>query len=146
MKACLPWIKVFLMGYVSTLFAHQGLLALMHAQGWVPNAAYSLAPTSPFGIPAVVSLAFFGGLWALPMWALLKHHPGARRFVGALLFGAVFPTAVALLVVFPLKGLPVAPISWVIGGLLNGAWGLGVAVLMWLFNTGPDAASDVSSG
>lgn len=136
MKALLPWIKVFLMGYVATLMAHQALLALLHAQGIVPNAAYNLAPVPPLGVPAVVSLAFFGGLWALPLWALLRSQSRARLFVGALIFGAVFPTLVALLVVFPLKGIPVAPMSWVIGGLLNGAWGLGVALLMWLFDTG----------
>ena len=44
--------------------------------------------------------------------------------------------AVALLVVFPLKGMPVAG-GWdpkiLVGALLlNGAWGIGVAVLMRL--------------
>lgn len=137
MKAVLPWVKVFLMGYVATLLAHQGLYALLHALAIVPNPAYNLAPVPPLGIPSVVSLAFFGGLWALPMWALLRTRSRQQQFIGAALFGAVLPTVVALLVVFPLKGLPVAPLTWVIGALLNGAWGLGVAVLMWLFDTAP---------
>ncbi len=138
MKAALPWVKVFLMGYVSVLMAHQGLLALLHALEIVPTAAYNLRPVPPFGIPAVVSAAFFGGLWALPLWALLRQQRGARLFAGALVFGAAFPTLVALLVVFPLKGIPVVPMSWLIGALLNGAWGLGVAVLLWLFRTEPE--------
>lgn len=134
MNTWLPWIKVFLMGYVSTLMAHQGLLAFLYAVDVVPNAPYNLTPVPPFGVPAVVSLSFFGGLWALAMWAVIKRQRGARLFLSAALFGALFPTVIALLVVFPLKGLAVAPINWLIGGLLNGAWGLGVAVLMWLFS------------
>lgn len=138
MKAVLPWVKVFLMGYVAVLMAHQGLLALLHSLEIVPTSAYNLSPVPPFGIPAVVSAAFFGGLWALPLWALLRHQRGVCLFAGALVFGAVFPTLVALLVVFPLKGIAVAPMNWLIGALLNGAWGLGVAVLLWLFRTEPE--------
>jgi len=139
MSAVLPWIKVFLMGYVATLMAHQGLLALLHHLAMVPVPAFNLSPVPPLGVPAVVSLAFFGGLWALPLWVLLRHQSTPRRMIGALLFGAVLPTAVAMLLVFPLKGLPVTALSWAIGGLLNGAWGLAVATLMWLFNTTPTA-------
>lgn len=138
MKAVLPWVKVFLMGYVSVLMAHQGVLAALHALQVVPVSAYNLSPVPPFGIPAVVSSAFFGGVWALPLWALLRRHHGPRLFLGALAFGAVLPTLVAMLVVFPLKGLAVVPMTWLIGALLNGAWGLGVVLLMWLFGSGPN--------
>jgi len=54
-----------------------------------------------------------------------------------IVLGAVGPSLVALLVVFPLKGQPVAGGGKpaIIAGalLLNGMWGLGVALLMRLF-------------
>jgi hypothetical protein len=136
MKAVLPWVKVLLMGYVAVLMAHQALLALLNAMEWVSTPAYDLSPVPPIGIPAVVMTAFFGGLWALPLWALLKAYRGPQMFIGAALFGAVLPTLVAMLLI----GLPTAPMTWMVGALLNGAWGLGVAVLMWLFNTAPEAS------
>jgi hypothetical protein len=56
----------------------------------------------------------------------------------AVLFGAIAPTVVAMLLVFPMKGLPVSATTWVGGFMLNAAWGLGVAVFMGpVFRTYP---------
>ena len=35
-----------------------------------------------------------------------------------------------MLLVFPMKGIPVSATTWVGGFMLNAAWGLGVAVFM----------------
>jgi hypothetical protein len=55
--------------------------------------------------------------------------------------GAIGPSAVALFIVFPLKGLPVAggwdPKLLGTAPLLNGAWGLGLALLMRLLHHAP---------
>jgi hypothetical protein len=53
-------------------------------------------------------------------------------WLGHVVLGAVGPTAVAMLVVFPMKGLAVSAQTWVGGLILNGFWGLGVAVFMVL--------------
>jgi hypothetical protein len=88
-------------------------------------------------VPAVMSLAFWGGVWGIAIWPLLRHAAGSAYWLRALLIGAVGPSAVALFVVFPLKGMGVAG-GWdpkiIVGALiLNGAWGLGVALLMsWM--------------
>jgi hypothetical protein len=51
-----------------------------------------------------------------------------------MVFGAIGPTVVALCVVWPLKDRPFAadwnPGTWVIGLILNGVWGLGLALFM----------------
>jgi len=126
------WLKAFVAGFLATLIFHQGLLGLMHLGGAVPMAPYNLESVPPLGVPAVLSLAFFGGLWGLPAWAVIARRGPLGNWGLAILFGAIAPTAVAMLVVFPLKGLPVSMTTWVGGFLLNGAWGLGVALFMWL--------------
>jgi hypothetical protein len=82
----------------------------------------------------VISLAFWGGVWSAALWSLLKHVGGVAYWVWAVAIGAIGPSAVALFIVYPLKGMPVAG-GWdpkLVGTalLLNGAWGLGLALLM----------------
>ncbi len=127
-------LQSFLAGFLSTLVFHQGLLALLNAAGATSRKAWVMAPTPPFGVPAVLSLAFFGGLWGILLWELVRKRAGSAHWLGAFVLGAVLPTLVALLVVLPLKGMPVGG-GWkpdIVAGalLLNGVWGLGVAALM----------------
>lgn len=129
-------LRQYIAGFLSTLGFHQGLFALLHALGVVPMAAWSMAPTAPLGVPQVFSLAFWGGVWAVALGALLRRARGARWWLGWIVLGALGPTVVALLVVFPLKqggfGAATDPKLWVGGLLLNAAWGLGCAVLLKL--------------
>jgi len=131
------WLKAFLAGFFATLIFHQGLLAILHAAGASPRAPYALDPVPPLGVPAVLSLAFWGGVWGILLWLVIAGAEGPRYWLLALLFGAVAPSAVALLVVLPLKGQPAGG-GWkpavIVGALLlNGAWGIGVAAFMRLF-------------
>ncbi|AXS81965.1 MULTISPECIES: hypothetical protein [Marinobacter] len=126
------WFKAFVSGFLATLVFHQGLLTLFWLGNVVPKAPFNLSPVPPLGVPAVVSLAFFGGLWGMVLWLILGRLAGVRFWLGHVIVGAIGPTAVAMLVVFPLKGLDVSAQTWVGGLLLNGFWGLGVAVFMRL--------------
>ena len=133
------WLKAFLAGFFSTLVFHQGLLAILHATGASPRAAYSMEPTAPLRVPAVLSLAFWGGVWGIVLWLIIQPHQGSPLFwVLALIVGAVAPSLVALFVVLPLKGHPAAgggKPALILGALLlNGAWGLGVALFLRLFH------------
>ena len=132
------WLKAFLAGFLSTLIFHQGLLAILHAAGASPRAPYALNPVPPLGVPAVLSLAFWGGVWGILLWLVIAGAEGSRYWLLALLLGAVAPSAVALLIVLPLKGQPAGG-GWkpavIVGALLlNGAWGIGVAAFMRLFH------------
>ena len=139
----MSWIKAFISGFLATLVFHQGLFGLFYLAGVVPSGPFNLSPVPPLGVPAVVSLAFFGGLWGMVLWALLHRFSTMGFWSGMVLVGAIAPTAVAMLVVFPLKGLEVSGQTWIGGLILNGFWGLGVAVLLTLFgarsNRSPDA-------
>tara|TARA_A100001391_G_scaffold98619_1_gene65427 strand:- start:4394 stop:4819 length:426 start_codon:yes stop_codon:yes gene_type:complete len=126
----MQWVKSFAAGALATLVFHQGLLALLHFSGVTPAAAYNWSSTPLLGVPAVLSLAFWGGVWALPLWWLVRYKPARLFWWVSLLFGAIAPTVVAMLLVFPLKGLPVSAVTWAGGFLLNAAWGLGTALFM----------------
>jgi len=132
-------LKWFAAGFGATLLFHQGLLGLFYAAGISPMAPFNMAATAPLGVPQVVSLAFWGGLWAVLLGPLLMKLVGSRWWLGWVIAGALGPSAVALFVVFPLKGLPMAG-GWdpkLIAGalLLNGVWGLGCAVILRLMKS-----------
>lgn len=132
----MEYVYPFIAGFISTLTFHQGTLAALHKAGLWPKPAYSMARTGPIHVPAVLSLAFWGGIWGILLWLLIRDQVGIQHWFSAILFGAVAPSLVALLVVFPAKGMPVAG-GWkpqVIAPVLvlNAAWGLGVALLMRL--------------
>jgi hypothetical protein len=134
-------VKAFLAGFVSTLVFHQGVLALFYLTGAVPRMPYDLGPVPPLRVPAVISLAFWGGVWGAAIWPLLKNVAGPAYWLRALVIGAIGPSAVALFIVFPLKGMPAAG-GWdaklILGALiLNGVWGVGVALLMRLLHEAP---------
>lgn len=131
------YLLSFLAGFLATLVFHQGLLAILHKVGASPRAAYSMAPAGPLHVPSVLSLAFWGGVWGIALWLAVGRLEGAAFWLGAIVFGALLPSIVALFVVFPLKGQPVAG-GWdpkiLVGALLlNGAWGLGTAAFLRLF-------------
>jgi hypothetical protein len=125
----------FVAGFLATLVFHQLTLALLRAIGVSPFSPYSWTPTAPFGIPAVLSLSFWGGVWGI-IFALIHGRlgRGAGYWVVAFLFGAILPSLVALLVVLPLKGRPMGG-GWqlpllVTAFLVNGAWGIGTGVFI----------------
>jgi len=124
-----------LAGAASVFVFHQGALAVLRAAGLTTRAPYSLQPTAPLGVPQVLSLAFWGGLWGLALVSTDRRLPrrGAAVLVGAL-FGALAPTLVAWFVVAPLKDQPLAaggvPSAMLTSVLVNAAWGAGTALLL----------------
>ena len=131
--SCMKSILPFVAGFLATLLFHQGLIALLHAAGAIPFAAWDMASTWPLAVPRVISLAFWGGVWGVVLAALIGRRRGVRWWGGWVLLGAIAPTAVALLVVLPLKGIPVTAGIVVLGAVLNGFWGLGTAILLDAF-------------
>jgi hypothetical protein len=127
----------FVAGFLGVLIFHQGVLAGLHAIGMTPRGAWAMDATPPLGVPQVLSAAFWGGVWGV-LFALLVRRPSssARYLFAGLAFGALFPTLVAWFVVAPVKGAPVAggwkPAMMIVGPLVNGAWGLGTALFLWL--------------
>jgi MFS family permease len=125
----------FIAGFFGTLVFHQLTLAALWGLGVAPFPPYPMASTHPFGVPAVFSLSFWGGIWGI-LFALI-HGIFPRRgayWAVAFLFGAILPSLVALLVVLPLKGRPMGggwhPALLMTAFLINGAWGIGTGLIL----------------
>ena len=127
--------KSFLAGFFSTLFFHQGVIALFGLFQDIPFKAYSLSPTKPLGVPSVLSLAFFAGLWGVVIRMMIRNRPQKSQIIGAIVLGSVLPTLVAFAVVLPLKGIPIKWEYLPFGLILNGIWGLGLWALMHLMKS-----------
>ena len=144
------WVKKlltgFIAGFISVFIFHQALLALLVSSGFVAANVYVTDPTAPFGVPQVLSTAFWGGVWGVVFaWVQPRFPRGAGYWIAALVFGAILPSLVAWFVAAPLKGLPVAAggdIHRIVTALLvNGAWGVGTALLYWLGSGGSRSKS-----
>ena len=75
-------------GAIAVLLFHQGVVAVLHNWGVVPNPPFVLEPTRPFGVPVVASLAFWGGVWGAVLAASLARLRGAALVLASTAFGA----------------------------------------------------------
>ncbi len=134
----------FLCGALSVFVFHQGTIYLLHHQFallktlGVPDAfrpatdGYSFRPVPPLGVPQVLSLAFWGGVWGILLAALLRYTRLPDLLTG-LLFGGLVCTLVGFTLVAQARGQPMlsaSAITWARVIVINGAWGLGAALLM----------------
>lgn len=130
-------VMAFIAGALAVPVFHQILLLILHVAGIVPFAPFSFAPTKPFGVPDVISISFWGGVWGvLFQLTLPRWFSGTGYWVAAIVAGGVALTLVFMFVVWPLKfgGLPPDMVGlFIIGFLLNAAWGLGWALFLALF-------------
>jgi hypothetical protein len=129
----------FAAGFISVMIFHQGLWALYGAAGKAPGPAWNMAPVPPLGVPAVVSSAFWGGLWGIVLtWLLPFVAPAMGYWPAAIVLGALMTSLVALMVVAPLKGRPFAggwsPKVWAFALSVNAAWAFGTALLLRTFD------------
>lgn len=129
----------FIAGFFATLIFHQLTLAMLWQVGLAPFGPFSMVTTQPFGIPAMFSLAFWGGVWGT-VFAIIdnKFKHLCNYWVSAFLFGAILPSLMALLVVLPLKGKPLGggwrPSLLITVFLINGAWGVGTGLFLKLLS------------
>jgi uncharacterized membrane protein len=123
----------FVAGFLATLIFHQLTLAVLWFLRLAPSGPFSMAVTRPFGLPAVLSLAFWGGVWGI-LFALVEgRFPRREYWLAVFLFGAILPSLVALFIVLPMKGKPMAG-GWhaplmLTAVLVNGAWGIGTGLI-----------------
>ncbi|HYH10485.1 MAG TPA: hypothetical protein VEK11_25800 [Thermoanaerobaculia bacterium] len=125
------WLKWFVAGALAVPLFHQLALWMLNAIGTIDRAPFPMDATKPFGVPAVISLAFWGGLWGIILGAVLLRTRGATYWIVAIVLGAIAPTLVAAFVAAPLKGQPAGGNAKmaVVGLTVNAAWGLGTALI-----------------
>lgn len=121
----------FIAAALSVLTFHQGIVELYHLAHAAPQ-PWSLALVPPFGVPRVLDLCFWGGLYGIAFglvwpWLLLP------KWLSGVILG-VIAASVGWLVVAPLKGAPLG-FGWhadrmLRSLLINGGWGLGVGLIL----------------
>ncbi|MGK7865832.1 hypothetical protein [Falsiroseomonas sp. E2-1-a20] len=146
--------KVILLGFICGALAvvvfHQGTLYVLYhqfpliktltgaADAFRPGSAgFSIRPVPPLGVPQIVSMMFWGGLWGIVLAALIRWGRMPDLLTGFVL-GAVVCTVVGFTVVAQLRGAPMwaggNSFVWIRAVLLNGAFGWGAAFLMRPFS------------
>jgi hypothetical protein len=123
---------------ISVLIFHQGVWALLNYLN-LPTLGmprpYPLDPVPPFGVPRIVSLCFWGGLWGMAFGGAWRGPRGSFWFGGFWL--GIAAVLVGFFIVAPLKGLPVAGggqlNNWVRSLLINVTWGIGTGLILAWF-------------
>jgi len=122
----------FIAGAIAVLTFHQGMVAALHAAGWVTSSPFRMTPVPPFHMPAIVSLSFWGGLYGA-LYGLAMPRFRVPSWVSGLLLGLI-AVLVGWFIVAPLKGNPIAggwvPMNMLRSIVINGFWGLGVGIVL----------------
>jgi hypothetical protein len=136
-----PLVKLLMLGFAAGFLAvpifHQGLWWIFNQVGVIPpeRAAWVIDPIPPFGVPALISKAFWGGVWGAVLACFLARLEGPGYWASWILVGAFALTLVAFFIVPPIKGeampAPFLP-RFIVGLSVNGAWGFGTALLLRL--------------
>ena len=124
----------FMAGFIAIFAFNQLAVWILWYVGVSPFGGFSIARNG-FGVPQVLSYAFWGGVWGI-LFSIVHHRFPAHGgyWVTAFLFGALLPPAVLLFVVLPLKG-QAAGGGWrwallLTVFLVNGAWGIGTGLIL----------------
>ena len=124
----------FIAAAIAVLTFHQGMVAALNQFGFA-SVLYPTTPVPPFGVPRIVSLCFWGGLYGAAFGLIAPRFTWPMWLCGVIL--GVIAALVGMFIVAPIKGAPIAN-GWaplLIGRslLINGCWGLGVGLILpWL--------------
>lgn len=126
----------FVAGALSVLVFHQLGFYFAAELGFSRPNLYSLRPVPPWGVPTIVSQAFWGGLWGIVGAFIVTRLPGVLGgALGWILFAITLVLAVNWFVVPPIKGTPIGG-GWrlpnvIVVPIVYAMWGFG----MWVFHT-----------
>ena len=125
----------FVAAVISVLIFHQGMWAALHTlalPGLAMPPPYPIGPIPPWGIPRIMNLCFWGGLYGIVFGLTLPRLTAPLWLCGLGL--GVIAALVGILVVPAVKGLPIGNgwilLNWVRSLLINGFWGIGVGLIL----------------
>jgi hypothetical protein len=128
----------FAAGFLAVLTFYEAVFLLFYIAGVIPIPPFSMKPMPPFGVPEVLSQSFWGGVWGiLFLFVVPRYFSGIGYWVASAVIGGTALTLVYMFIVVPLKTgtLPRNMAGlFVIGWLLNAAWGIGWVLFLKLFN------------
>jgi hypothetical protein len=108
MSSCMRTVFVgFVAGALGVLIFHQLGFWIANELGYARAPLYNLRPVPPWGVPTILSMAFWGGLWGIAAAFLVPRLPGVLSgLLGWVLFAAIVVTLINWFIVFPIKGAP----------------------------------------
>lgn len=123
----------FVAAAISVLVFHQGMWGLLHLLGLMPP-WYPTAGVPPFGVPRIIDLCFWGGVWGAAFGLVLPSLPKSYPMWVLGLGLGIAAALVGLFIVPLIKGLHVAGgwavMAFVRSFLINGCWGIGVGLIL----------------
>ncbi len=127
----------FAAGFISVLVFHQAVVWGLNARGLIPNPPFPMRAAAVTGVPQIYSLAFWGGVWGVVIAAIHWARPGWNLLLVGLVVGAIGCVLVGFTVVAGLREQPMMAgwdlNRWWRSMLINGAFGLGVGLLLLPF-------------
>src|SRR4029453_17359829 len=139
------WMRTTIVGFVAgalgVLVFHQLGFWLAKELGLLNAQLYSMRPVPPWGVPTIVSQAFWGGLWGIAGAFLIERLPGVLHgALGWMLFAGVIVTLVNWFIVLPIKGAPIGGgfrmNALVVVPIVYAVWGFGMGLFAGLLRTG----------
>jgi hypothetical protein len=124
----------FIAGFLSVLVFHQLGFYIATELGFGRSVIYNMRPVPPFGVPLILSAAFWGGLWGIVGAYVVPRLPAwLDGPYGWMAFAAVVVTLVNWFIVLPIKGAPIGngfrlP-GVVVVPIVYAFWGFGI----WIF-------------
>lgn len=135
MGTSLTAVRGFVAGALSVITVMAAAWWLTRAAGYIPATANPLwswaPPVPPFGVPRVINLAFWGGVWGLVLAILFRGLSGARYWLAWIIAGAIAVAATAIFIVPTIKGEAIRALtteSLLRSAFLNGMFGLGTGL------------------
>lgn len=127
----------FIAGFLSVLIFHQLGFHIANELGFGRSVIYNMRPVPPFGVPLILSAAFWGGLWGIVGAFIVPRLPvWLDGPTGWILFAGVVVTLVNWFIVLPIKGAPIGngfklP-GVIVVPLVYAFWGMGMWILIGL--------------
>lgn len=132
MSASMRAFLGFVAAAISVLTFHQGMIAALHSLGWAQFAPYRTTPVPPLGVPVIVDLCFWGGLYGAVFGLLMPRFTLPLWLCGLVL--GIIAALVGMFIVAPIKGMAIANgwHAWPMARslLINGFWGVGVGLIL----------------
>lgn len=117
---------------IAVLTFHQGTIWALISMGLSQGTVYSMVPVPPLGVPRIVNLCFWGGLYGA-IYGMVWPRLTIPSWLSGLCLG-ILASLVGMFVVSSIKGMPVANgwVAWPIARslIINGMWGLGVGLIL----------------
>ncbi len=134
-KAPLPRALIgFSAAFLSTLTFHEIGFLLVNLTGLGTFTLFNMRPTVPLGVPLLISLSFWGGLWGILYVFIVERFPRTvHPWVAGFLFAILLPTLFGWTIVATIKGMPIFlgfdVLRLILITFINGLWGVGLPIL-----------------